>query len=364
MAVLVQELDRLLDGEDVARPRPVDAVDERRQRGGRARPVRTAHEHEAARWSLHSITSSGSPRSSGEGMPAGTSRSTAPTESRCTKADTRKRPLPGMACEVASSPSSRNRSRWCCVSMPSTSRRTSEPLSGARPSMRRSSPCSRTTGGEPTVRWRSEPPRRTTRSSRSSSCTRLARGSAAGLVTGAVPPPRRRRPWPGPYIWPMRRTSSSRTATAGMDRRAEVGLEGREHLLVARVVHGDDHAVVTALERHREVAAGEVFGHEAPHVGEDRSLGQVDVGNAELVGDGGGEVLLADQLVGDEQVGSGRRPRPPRGRGAHRARRARARDGRRGTRRGGGRRCAWSTALSRAEPATGPGVSSSPRRGT
>ena len=84
-------------------------------------------------WSLHSITSSGRPRSSGDGMPAGTSRSTAPTESRWMNADTRKRPLPGMACEVASSPSARNRSRWRWVSMPSTSRRTSEPLSGGHP---------------------------------------------------------------------------------------------------------------------------------------------------------------------------------------------------------------------------------------
>ena len=67
--------------------------------------MRAAHEHEAALWSLHSITSSGRPRSSGDGMPAGTRRSTAPTESRCTKADTRKRPLPGMAWDVASSPS-------------------------------------------------------------------------------------------------------------------------------------------------------------------------------------------------------------------------------------------------------------------
>ena len=48
LAVLVQELDRLLDGEDVARPGPVDAVDERRQRGGGAGAVRAAHEHEAA----------------------------------------------------------------------------------------------------------------------------------------------------------------------------------------------------------------------------------------------------------------------------------------------------------------------------
>ena len=45
--VLVQELDRLLDGEDVARPGPVDPVDERRQRRRGARAVRPAHEHEA-----------------------------------------------------------------------------------------------------------------------------------------------------------------------------------------------------------------------------------------------------------------------------------------------------------------------------
>ena len=45
--VLVQELDGLLDGEDVAGAGPVDAVDERRQRGGGARAVRAAHEHEA-----------------------------------------------------------------------------------------------------------------------------------------------------------------------------------------------------------------------------------------------------------------------------------------------------------------------------
>ena len=87
-----------------------------------------------------------------------------------------------------------------------------------------------------------------------------------------------------------------------MDRRAEVGLERGQHLLVAGVVHGDDHAVVAALERDGEVAAGEVLGDEPPHVGEDRALRQVDEGDAELVGDRRGEVLLAHQLVGDEQV--------------------------------------------------------------
>ena len=87
-----------------------------------------------------------------------------------------------------------------------------------------------------------------------------------------------------------------------VDAVAEVGLEGGQRLLVAGVVHGDDHAVVAPLERDREVAAGKVLGHQTPDVREDRPLGQVDEGEAELVGHRGGEVLLAHQLLGDEQL--------------------------------------------------------------
>ena len=167
-------------------------------------------------WSLHSITSSGRPRSSGDGMPAGTRRSTAPTESRCTKADTRKRPLPGMACDVASSPSSRNRSRWRCVSMPSTSRRTSEPLSGGQPlhaaQLALEAHDRRRADGEVEVGAAEA-------HDAVEQVVELhplgARVGARAVVAAPPRPSRRRRRGPGPYIWPIRRTRSSRTATAG-----------------------------------------------------------------------------------------------------------------------------------------------------
>ncbi len=47
--VPVQELDRVLDGEDVLLARLVDLVDHRCQRGGLARARRAGHEHEATR---------------------------------------------------------------------------------------------------------------------------------------------------------------------------------------------------------------------------------------------------------------------------------------------------------------------------
>src|SRR3546814_6790715 len=49
-------------------------------------------------------TTSGRPSSSKVGMAAGTSLSTAATESRCTNAETRKRPWPGIAWGDDSSP--------------------------------------------------------------------------------------------------------------------------------------------------------------------------------------------------------------------------------------------------------------------
>ena len=102
--VAVQELDGLLDGEDVAarhrlmRSTSAASVVEMPDPCGPHTSTRPR------RWSAHSITSSGRPRSSADGISAGTSRSTAPTLSRCTKAETRKRPLPGMAWDVESSP--------------------------------------------------------------------------------------------------------------------------------------------------------------------------------------------------------------------------------------------------------------------
>ena len=49
LLVLVHELDRVLDREDVIGPRAVDLVDDRRQGGRLARAGRTGHEHEPAR---------------------------------------------------------------------------------------------------------------------------------------------------------------------------------------------------------------------------------------------------------------------------------------------------------------------------
>jgi hypothetical protein len=46
--VVVEELDRVLDRENVLRPRPVDPVDQRSERRRLARPRRAGHEHEAA----------------------------------------------------------------------------------------------------------------------------------------------------------------------------------------------------------------------------------------------------------------------------------------------------------------------------
>ena len=47
--MLVDELDRILDGENVILPLLVDLVDHRRQRGGLTGSGRTGHQHEAAR---------------------------------------------------------------------------------------------------------------------------------------------------------------------------------------------------------------------------------------------------------------------------------------------------------------------------
>ena len=47
LLVVVQELDRILDGQDVIGAFGVDQIDDRRKRRGLARPGRTGHEHDA-----------------------------------------------------------------------------------------------------------------------------------------------------------------------------------------------------------------------------------------------------------------------------------------------------------------------------
>ena len=100
----------------------------------------------------------------------------------------------------------------------------------------------------------------------------------------------------------MSRATSSRTATAGWIVTPRSASRVADDLLVARVLHDDDDAVVPPLEGDRQVGAGEVLRDQAPDVGEDRALREVDVGHAELVGDRGHEVLLADELVRDQEV--------------------------------------------------------------
>ena len=62
-------------------------------------------------------TTGGSPSCSSDTMSCGMARITAPTESRCRKTLTRKRPRPGIECEVSSSSSASNFSRCFWVRM-------------------------------------------------------------------------------------------------------------------------------------------------------------------------------------------------------------------------------------------------------
>ena len=71
---------------------------------------------------------------------------------------TRNRPTPAMVCEVSSSCSASNRSRWICGRIPKIMSRSVVLSSGATSSIGRSAPCSRTVGGMLAVRWRSEAP--------------------------------------------------------------------------------------------------------------------------------------------------------------------------------------------------------------
>ena len=263
--VLVQELDRLLDGEDVARHHVVDPVDERRQRRGGARAVRTAHQHEPRFWSLHSITSSGRPRSSGEGMPGGTSRRTAPTESRCTNAEHAEAALAGDGVRRGELP---------VLEEPLALRLRQHaehqaPHIGAvqgghalhPPQLALEAHHRRAADGEVEVRpvEAHDPVEQVIELHplRSRVGGRLGAGAAALGPVAVLGLAR-----------PVHLADEAHELVPhrhhGVDGAAEVGLQRGEHLLVARVVHGDDHTVVAALEGDRQVAAGEVFGDE-PH---------------------------------------------------------------------------------------------------
>ena len=113
--VLVQELDRVLDGHDVTRPLGVDDVDHRRPasstcpnpsgrsprrtRAGTSRGRRPRREARARRSCLIS---------------KGITRKAAPTESRCMKTFTRNRARPGSEYDMSSSSSCSKRSRSFC----------------------------------------------------------------------------------------------------------------------------------------------------------------------------------------------------------------------------------------------------------
>ncbi len=121
-------------------------------------PVGPVTRTRPCRSSVNIRTESGMPSVSNGGISWGMARKTPATVPRCWKTFSRKRPTPGIECEVSSSFSASNFSRSDLVRTPKSMSRIVSLSSWGHPSMGRTAPCSLMQPGMPAVRCRSDAP--------------------------------------------------------------------------------------------------------------------------------------------------------------------------------------------------------------